>query len=57
MTEQWVAVQAQSTGARSGKLAAPLLYLSSAEAGWEGLVAQAYREPIELESWISVRAI
>jgi AraC family transcriptional regulator len=53
MTEQLVPAQAQSTSVRSGKLAAPLLYLSSAEAGWEGLSAQAYHEPIELESWIS----
>jgi AraC family transcriptional regulator len=34
-------------------LAAPLLYLSSAEAGWEGLVAEAFHEPKELEGWIS----
>ena len=53
MTEQLVASQAQSGSVRNGKLAAPLLYLSSVEAGWEGLVAQAYHEPIELESWIS----
>lgn len=33
-------------------LAAPLLYLSSAEAGWKGLVAEAFHEPKELEGWI-----
>jgi AraC family transcriptional regulator len=39
--------------AHTEDLAAPLLYLSSAEAGWEGLVAQAFYEPKELEGWIS----
>ncbi len=33
--------------------AAPLLYLSSAEAGWEGLTAQAFHEPMELEGWMT----
>lgn len=32
-------------------LAAPLLALSSAEAGWEGLVAQAFHEPRQMEGW------
>jgi AraC family transcriptional regulator len=32
-------------------LAAPLLYLSSQEAGWEGLRASAFYEPAELEDW------
>ncbi len=41
MTEQLVAAQAQSASAHGGKLTAPLLYLSSTEAGCEGLVAQA----------------
>lgn len=31
------------------QLTSPLLYLSSAEAGWEGLVAQAFYEPSEYE--------
>jgi AraC family transcriptional regulator len=31
----------------------PILYLSSAEAGWEGLVAEAFHEPRELESWMA----
>jgi AraC family transcriptional regulator len=30
----------------------PSLYLSSAQAGWTGLVAQAFQEPPELESWV-----
>jgi AraC-like DNA-binding protein/transcriptional regulator with XRE-family HTH domain len=33
--------------------ASPLLYLSSEEAGWEGLVAQAFHEPMELEGWMT----
>ena len=33
-------------------LSTPLLYLSSTEAGWEGLEAQAFHEPKELEGWI-----
>src|SRR5258708_25009851 len=33
--------------------ATPLLYLSSEEAGWEGLVAQAFHEPVELEGWMT----
>ncbi|HEY4385481.1 MAG TPA: AraC family transcriptional regulator [Ktedonobacteraceae bacterium] len=35
------------------ELTAPLLYLSSLEAGWEGLVAEAFHEPRELEGWIA----
>jgi AraC family transcriptional regulator len=34
-----------------GELLEPRLYLSSAQAGWEGLVARAYHEPGEMESW------
>src|SRR6266852_692940 len=33
--------------------ASPLLYLSSSEAGWEGLAAQAFHEPMELYGWSS----
>lgn len=35
------------------KLTAPLLFLSSDEAGWEGLQVRAYHEPMELEGWVS----
>ncbi len=34
-------------------LAAPLLYLSSNPAGWEGLVAEAFLEPTRLQGWKS----
>lgn len=33
------------------RISAPLLYLSSASAGWEGLEAAAFLEPRELECW------
>ncbi len=39
--------------APNGKAASPLLYLSSADAGWDGLVAQAFHEPMELEGWMT----
>ncbi|GHO85691.1 AraC family transcriptional regulator [Dictyobacter formicarum] len=35
------------------RLTAPLLYLSSEEVGWEGLVAQAFHEPVQLEGWMA----
>lgn len=31
----------------------PGLYLSSSDAGWEGLLAQVFHEPMEMESWIT----
>jgi AraC family transcriptional regulator len=33
------------------RLTAPLLFLSSEKAGWEGLQVRAYHEPAELEGW------
>src|SRR5947207_1536005 len=53
MNEQRVVSQQIATRALTDKLSAPLLYLSSADAGWEGLVAQAFHEPVELEGWIA----
>ncbi|GCE07272.1 AraC family transcriptional regulator [Dictyobacter aurantiacus] len=35
------------------RLTAPLLYLSSEEAGWQGLVARAFHEPTQLEGWMA----
>lgn len=35
------------------RLTVPLLFLSSAEAGWEGLQVRAYHEPMELEGWVT----
>lgn len=34
------------------ELTAPLLFLSSEDAGWDGLLVRAYHEPMELEGWI-----
>ena len=36
---------------RADTLDAPLLYLSSREAGWDGLEAEAFLEPAELRGW------
>jgi AraC family transcriptional regulator len=40
----------QGTGTR---FTTPVLYLSSLEAGWEGLAAQAFHEPPALEGWLT----
>jgi AraC family transcriptional regulator len=53
MTKLLTTSQQISTSVHIERLASPLLYLSSSEAGWEGLVAQAFHEPLELEGWIS----
>jgi len=54
MTEEPLAVS-QPTTVRVLKNTppSPLLSLSSSEAGWEGLRAQAFHEPMEMESWIT----
>src|SRR5258708_11008127 len=53
MTEQMAVSQQTSRKALKNKPAFPLLYLSSADAGWEGVVAQAFHEPTELEGWMT----
>jgi len=53
MAEQWAGSQQVSTRPYKDKPASPRLYLSSVEAGWEGLVAQAFHEPMELEGWMT----
>lgn len=53
MTEQEIFPLSTSTVADSVELTTPLLYLSSLEAGWEGLIAQAFYEPRELEGWVT----
>ncbi|WP_338257801.1 AraC family transcriptional regulator [Dictyobacter halimunensis] len=35
------------------RLTAPLLYLSSEQAGWDGLAAQAFHEPTLLDGWMA----
>lgn len=49
MTEPSAISQQTPTRASTDQLTSPLLYLSSTEAGWEGLVAQAFYEPLEYE--------
>lgn len=53
MTEQLAVAQQISTRTLKNTPTSPLLYLSSAEEGWEELVAQAFHEPMELEGWIT----
>lgn len=53
MTEELARAQQTALQAPRDHLAAPLLYLSSADAGWQGLTAQAFYEPSELEGWIT----
>ncbi|SRR6266571_2084962 len=53
MTEPVVVSQPISQSAPGGTLTTPLLYLSSEEAGWEDLVAQAFHEPMEFEGWMT----
>lgn len=53
MAEQLTASQQTAQRALHSKLTSPLLYLSSEGAGWEGLVAQAFHEPMELEGWMT----
>ncbi|GHO45716.1 AraC family transcriptional regulator [Ktedonospora formicarum] len=49
MNEPSAISQQTPTRASTNQLTSPLLYLSSTEAGWEGLVAQAFYEPLEYE--------
>lgn len=53
MFERLIASQLERAKTLDSPLVAPRLYLSSVEAGWEGLSAQAFHEPMELESWIT----
>ena len=43
----------QEVNRRHGALTLPLRYLSSADASWEGLDAEAFLEPNELEGWLT----
>lgn len=53
MTEQLTASQQTTQRTLQSELASPRLFLSSEGAGWEGLVAQAFHEPMELEGWMT----
>jgi AraC family transcriptional regulator len=48
---RWTDAQAPQREALAIELAVPLLALSSAGAGWEGLVAQAFHEPRQMPGW------
>ena len=53
MTEQQIIVPQSSLPITlKGEQAAPVLFLSSEGAGWEGLKARAYHEPVHYEGWI-----
>lgn len=51
MNKLLIEEQARSTNTIYQELTEPRLYLSSTQAGWEGLVAQAFQEPREMKSW------
>lgn len=53
MIEQAANSQQAPSKAFTDTLDAPFLYLSSRQAGWEGLVAEAFLEPTELHGWKS----
>ncbi len=49
--EQRIISHQAAQGAHTDRLTVPRLYLSSTDAGWDGLAAQAVIEPNELEGW------
>ena len=51
MTKLWVDKQARLPSEHSNVPSLPRLYLSSTQAGWEGLNVRAFHEPKEVESW------
>jgi AraC family transcriptional regulator len=53
MTEQQAALQKSLPEGIQYTLSAPLLFLSSADVGWEDLQVQAYHEPAQLEGWVA----
>src|SRR6266567_3518429 len=53
MTKQLALSQHPAMSVLNDTPAAPLLYLSSAGASWEGLEAEALHEPNKLEDWIA----
>jgi AraC family transcriptional regulator len=53
MSEKFAISQQEALEKRNDRSEVPVLFLSSEEIGWEGLVARAYHEPRELEGWIA----
>ena len=53
MSKKFAVSQEEVIEERRDGYGAPVLFLSSEEIGWEGLVVRAYHEPKELEGWIA----
>src|SRR5579862_6693026 len=53
MTEPMAAAPQTTNHASAHVLDVPVLYLSSEQAGWEGLLAQAFYEPMELDGYMA----
>ncbi len=53
MTEPLAASQRTASHIPARLPETPLLYLSSEERGWDGLLAQAFYEPMELDGWVT----
>ncbi|HLW03287.1 MAG TPA: AraC family transcriptional regulator [Ktedonobacterales bacterium] len=53
MTEPLVTAQHTRLRAPERAPETPLLYLSSEDMGWEGLLVQAFHEPMELDGWMT----
>ncbi len=51
--EQATSPEKAEVGSFTDRLSAPLLYLSSEQAGWEDLVANAFFEPTQIQGWRS----
>jgi AraC family transcriptional regulator len=53
MSEEFAVSQREPIGVHKDGSGVPVLFLSSEDIGWDGLVVQAYHEPHELEGWIT----
>jgi len=51
--EQFAVPQPSLMSTLKDEPASPILFLSSEEAGWEGLAVRAYHEPMKFEGWIA----
>src|SRR5688500_3385906 len=51
-SDDWMMPVDENLSHSPWELTAPLLFLSSEDAGWEDIVIRAYHEPMELEGWI-----
>ena len=53
MHGQLAVAETPSDDGFTNKAAAPVRYLSSSDAAWEGLFVQAFHEPIQFEGWVT----